>query len=244
MLAMPPMSGTNLATNPGQPRFGKLKVLCCCCLVAKLCPTPCEHGLQCQASLPFTISLSLLRLMSISRWCYPNILFSVTPFSCPQFFPSIRIFLKDTDAFPFHPYCSWGSQGKHTGAVCHSLLQCSTLCQSSPLWPVCLGWPGTTWLIASSSYSEPLRYARLWSMKRKGTYQGTDLSFGEEWHLVAPRKKNKHISSLTKRRNTVGHSWQRIFFRTVTNLQNIKFPKTDFDRQIWTEPDKTTPKDG
>ena len=85
MLAMPPMSGTNLATNPGWPRFGKLKVLYFCCLVAKLCPTPCEHGLQRQASLPFTISWSLLRLTSIESvmlskhliLCYPLLLPSI-----------------------------------------------------------------------------------------------------------------------------------------------------------------------
>ena len=29
-------------------------------------------------------------------------------------------------------YCSWGSQGKNTEVVCHSLLQCTTFCQISP----------------------------------------------------------------------------------------------------------------
>ena len=29
-------------------------------------------------------------------------------------------------------YCSWGSQGKNTKAVCHSLLQWTTFCQNSP----------------------------------------------------------------------------------------------------------------
>ena len=42
----------------------------------------------CQASLSFTVSWSLLKLMSLSWWCYPTISFSVTPFSfCPQCFP-------------------------------------------------------------------------------------------------------------------------------------------------------------
>ena len=42
-------------------------------------------------------------------------------------------------------YCSWGSQGKNTELVCHSLLQWTTFCQNSPLkWvylsfsPLCL----------------------------------------------------------------------------------------------------------
>ena len=43
-------------------------------------------------------------------------------------------------------YCSWGSQGKNTEVVCHSLLQWTTFCQTSPPCPVRLGWPHTTWL--------------------------------------------------------------------------------------------------
>ena len=39
--------------------------------------------------------------------------------------------------------CSWGSQGKNTEVVCHSLLQWTTFCQNSPLWPIHLG--GPTW---------------------------------------------------------------------------------------------------
>ena len=33
-------------------------------------------------------------------------------------------------------YCSWGSQGKNTEVVCHSLLQWTTFCQTFPPWPV------------------------------------------------------------------------------------------------------------
>ena len=43
-------------------------------------------------------------------------------------------------------YCSWGSQGKNTEVVCHSLLQWTTFCQTSPPRPVHLGWPHTAWL--------------------------------------------------------------------------------------------------
>ena len=48
-------------------------------------------------------------------------------------------------------YCSWGSQGKNTEVVCHSLLQWTTFCQNSPPSPVCLGWPYMAWLIVSLS---------------------------------------------------------------------------------------------
>ena len=43
-------------------------------------------------------------------------------------------------------YCSWGSQGKNTEVVCHSLLQWTTFCQTSPPWPGHLGWPHMAWL--------------------------------------------------------------------------------------------------
>ena len=40
----------------------------------------------CQASLSFTLSQSLVRLMSIDQWCHPPISCFVVPFSsCPQF---------------------------------------------------------------------------------------------------------------------------------------------------------------
>ena len=38
-------------------------------------------------------------------------------------------------------YCSWGSQGKNTEVVCHSLFQWTTFCRISPPWPARLGWP-------------------------------------------------------------------------------------------------------
>ena len=48
-------------------------------------------------------------------------------------------------------YCSWGSQGRNTELVYHSLLQWATFCQNSPPWPVHLGWPYMAWLIVSWS---------------------------------------------------------------------------------------------
>ena len=43
-------------------------------------------------------------------------------------------------------YCSWGSQGKNTEVACHSLLQWTTFCQTSPPWPVHPGWPHMAWI--------------------------------------------------------------------------------------------------
>ena len=47
----------------------------------------------CQASLSITNSRSLLKFISIDRWCHPAISSSVIPFSsCPQSFPASRSF--------------------------------------------------------------------------------------------------------------------------------------------------------
>ena len=43
-------------------------------------------------------------------------------------------------------HCSWGSQGKNTEVVCHSLIQWTTFCQTSAPWPICLGSPHKLWL--------------------------------------------------------------------------------------------------
>ena len=61
--------------------------------------------------------------------------------------------------------CAWGSCGKNTGGVCHSLLQWTTFCQNFPLWPVRPGWPCTAWLLASLSYASTFTAARSWPTK-------------------------------------------------------------------------------
>ena len=43
-------------------------------------------------------------------------------------------------------YCSWGSQGKNTEVVCHSLLQWTPFCQTTLPWPSHLGSPHMAWL--------------------------------------------------------------------------------------------------
>ena len=56
-------------------------------------------------------------------------------------------------------YYSWGSQGKNAEVVCHSLLQWTTFCHTSPPWPGCLGWPHRAWL----SFTELDKAVVLWS---------------------------------------------------------------------------------
>ena len=43
-------------------------------------------------------------------------------------------------------YCSWGSQGRNTEVVCHSVFQWTTFCHTSPPWDTHLGWPHRAWL--------------------------------------------------------------------------------------------------
>ena len=56
-----------------------------------------------------------------------------------------RVHLSVSYLFAFS-CCSWGSQGKNTEVVCHSLLQWTTFCQTSPPWPSSLGWLHPAWL--------------------------------------------------------------------------------------------------
>ena len=58
-----------------------------------------------------------------------------------------------------------GISQQYSGVVCHSLLQWTTFCQNSVLWPVCLGWPCTAWLVASLSYASSFTTTRQWSVK-------------------------------------------------------------------------------
>ena len=80
---------------------------------------------------------------------------SPVPYGAPT---DLGSFLSVSYHFAFS-FCSWGSQGENTEVVCHSLLQGTTFCQTSPPWPVCLGWPHTAWL----SFIELDTTAVLWS---------------------------------------------------------------------------------
>ena len=60
-------------------------------------------------------------------------------------------------------YCSWGSQGKNTEVACHSLLQWTTFCQTSPPWPARLGFFPQPWFsfieLAQAAVTYALRVA-------------------------------------------------------------------------------------
>ena len=69
-----------------------------CCSVAQSCPTLCEPWTAArQASLSFTISRSLLKLMSIESMMPSNHLILCRPLLLlPSIFPSIRVFSNES----------------------------------------------------------------------------------------------------------------------------------------------------
>ena len=69
----------------------------CCCLVTKLCLTPCDPMTAAhQAPLPFTISWNLLKFMSIESVILSNHLILCHPLLLPSTFPSIRVFSNES----------------------------------------------------------------------------------------------------------------------------------------------------
>ena len=69
--------------------------ICCCCSVAQSCPTLC-NPMDCQGSLSFTISWSLLKLMSVESVMPFNDLVLCCPLLLPSIFPSIRDFSNES----------------------------------------------------------------------------------------------------------------------------------------------------
>ena len=73
-------------------------ISCCCCSVAKLCPAFCDPGSAAgQASLSFTISQSLLKLMFTESMIPSNhLVLCHSLLLLPSIFPSIRIFSNES----------------------------------------------------------------------------------------------------------------------------------------------------
>ena len=79
----------------------------CCCSVAQLCPTLCTPWTTtCQAYLSFTISWSLLRLMTIEPMMLSNHFILCCPLLLlPSIFPSIRVFSNESAFYIRWPKC-------------------------------------------------------------------------------------------------------------------------------------------
>ena len=91
------------------------------------------------ASIPSHIHNWVLFLL----WPHPFILSGViSPLISSSILGSYRPrkFMFQCPIFFAFSYCSWGSQGKNTEVVCHSLLQRTKFCQISPPWPAPRAW--------------------------------------------------------------------------------------------------------
>ena len=68
-------------------------------------------------------------------------------------------------------------------------------CQNSSLWPGCLGWVSSAWLIALLSYASPFTTTRLWSTKGERE-RYTHLSAG--FQRIAKRDKEAFLNEQGK----------------------------------------------
>ena len=131
--------------------------ICCYCSVAQSCPTLWPHGLQHrQASLSFTFSWNLLKLMSTESLTPFNHLVLCHPlFLLPSIFPSIRVFFQ------------WvGSSHQVANVLDHWPFQSSALPMNSKgLFPL-----GLTDLISLMSKESLLQYHSLKAILRYSAF--------------------------------------------------------------------------
>ena len=93
----------------------------------------------CQAPMSFTISWSLLKLMSIELVMPSNHLILCRPFLLlPSVFPSIRVFSSESALRVTRLLCPWNFPGKNSGVGCPFLLQGVFLTQASNPCLLCL----------------------------------------------------------------------------------------------------------
>ena len=94
----------------------------CCCSNTKSCPTFCNPidcsmpGFPCPSLAPGACSNSC----ALSQWCHPTISSSVTLFSLPSIFPSIRVFSNESALHITGPkYWSFSTSPskEHTGLI-------------------------------------------------------------------------------------------------------------------------------
>ena len=81
-----------------QEMFSSFSKCCCCCSVTELCLTLCDPwSVACQASLSFTISRSLLKIMFIGLVMLSNRLILCCPLLfLPSVFSSMRVFSSES----------------------------------------------------------------------------------------------------------------------------------------------------
>ena len=87
------LASASCPTSASSLNWAGITTFCCCCWVIKSCVTLTPWTVACQASLSFTISQSLLKLVSIQSVMPSNHLILCHPLVLlPSIFPSIRVF--------------------------------------------------------------------------------------------------------------------------------------------------------
>ena len=132
-------------------------------------------------------------------------------------------------------YGLWGSRSKNTGVVCHSLLQWTVFFLNSCLWPIHLGWPYTSWLIVSLSYTSSSSVndkvvihegdhsnGRKW----RGTKEPLDEGERGEWKSWLKLNIQKTIIMASWSHHIMatgggGNSWQILFSWALKSLQRV-----------------------
>ena len=146
--------------------------------VTQSCPTLCNPMNRSKPGLPVHHRLpefTQTHVHQVSDAIQPSHPLS-SPSPPPPIPPSIRVFSNESfflelflhwspvaywtptdlgsSSFSILSFCLFtlfmGFSGKNTEVVCHSLLQWTTFCQTSPPWPTCLGWPHGHGLVSLS----------------------------------------------------------------------------------------------
>ena len=93
--ALPPKADCSLPGLLSSFHCKQIKKTCCCCLVAKSCPTLQPHGLQNARLLCPPLSHGVCsNSCPLSRWCYLTISSSAALLLLPSIFLSIRVFFQ------------------------------------------------------------------------------------------------------------------------------------------------------
>ena len=100
-------------------------------------------------------------------------------------------------SLPYCSYCSWGSQGKNTEVVCHSLLQWTTFCQ---IWSWMVLWRPSRSFRTNTQKRCPFHYRGLEykSRKSRNTWSNRQIwPLSTEWsrakaNRVLPRERIGH----------------------------------------------------
>ena len=125
-----------------------------------------------------------------------------------------------------------GSQGKNTEVACHSLLQWTTFCQTSPPWPAHLGWLHTAWLSFIELDKAVVLVYCDWLVFCDYGFSVSALLQHLLSYLLSFNKKSKFITTVIW---MVSKQWVMEFLQTKARALNCLFllPPLPIVFQVW-----------